>query len=164
MMKSLDRLLSSPHWCGCQRCASPHAYDAPGLDSLGFLRAVRDDKTVPLALRAKAGASLLPYEQNDPSQYPDIPDPLSAPPDMTKYYEGFLKVVREYHKKFGGKRKSIDFYYDILSMIQGFHHECPNVPHQPIDFYVELLQHRRCGKTGKVLSLNLEDVEPEGHA
>ena len=71
-----------------QDAPKTYSFDDPNLDSLGFLKAVRDDKTVPLALREKAARYLLPYEQNTPDQYPYSPDPLSAPPTMRHYYEG----------------------------------------------------------------------------
>ena len=146
----------------------PHVYNTPGLDSLDFLRAVRDDKTVPLALREKAARYLLPYEENTPAQYPDPPDPLSVPPDMTQIYKGHLKIIREYYKKFPYPRKPREYFFDINWAMATFHSQFPNKPHQPIEFYVDLLHVKRCWelsvKTGKLVNPDLEAAEPEGHA
>ena len=146
----------------------PHVYNTPGLDSLDFLRAVREDKTVPLNLRTRAAEALLPYESGDPSQYPYHPDPISTSPDLTKYYEGHLKIMREYYKKFPSPRKPPEFFFEINQIMANFHHQFPNKSHQHIEFYVHLLHIKRCYelsvKTGKIVNPDLEATEPEGHA
>ncbi len=43
-----------------------HAYDNPDLDDLQFLRAVRNDTSVPLHLRVKAAQAVMPYTTHAP--------------------------------------------------------------------------------------------------
>ncbi len=49
-----------------------HAYNNPELSSLGFLRAVKDDLTVPLDLRVKAAAYLLLICGQEPPFQPSL--------------------------------------------------------------------------------------------
>jgi hypothetical protein len=151
-----------------QDAPKTYSFDDPNLDSLGFLKAARDDKTVPLALREKAARYLLPYEQNTPDQYPDVPDPLSAHPDMSKYYKGHLEIIRAYYKKFPHPRKPPEFFFDIQWAMSTFHSQNPKARHQPIEFYVNILHVKRCLElslqTGKVVNPDLESTISEGHA
>ena len=47
-----------------------HEYDNPHLNDLEFLRAVRNDKSVPLHLRMKAAQASAPYEHAQPEIRP----------------------------------------------------------------------------------------------
>jgi hypothetical protein len=168
MASKANRLSSRSRRFKKPKVPKTHAYDNPELDSLDFLRAVRDDKTVPLALREKAARHLLPYEQNTPDQYPDVPDPLSAHPDMSKYYKGHLEIVRAYYKKFPHPRRSIEYFLDIHWAMSTFHSQNPKARHQPIEFYVNILHVKRCLEltleTGKFVNPDLTTTIPEGHA